>query len=174
MRYMPSGANGSPSVDTSRSDGVGVSLEKIADCPFSLAVEQADQILPLFATPAGGLRIPYRELGLPFPGALTHPVMVRFQLERDPTEPGRAHDEIVFDWNAQSRWLPNFHGVLRFRIAEAQTRLLLDGAYVPPLGALGALLDRFIGHRLALATVDDMLARIAQALEARWAAENHP
>ncbi len=171
MRYMASSASGLPPVDASRSDGVAVSLEQIADVPFSLAVSDADQILPIFATPAGALRIPYVALGLPFPGALTRPVTVEFALERDPTEPGRVHDEIVFGWNAQTQWLPNFHGVLRFRMAAAQTLLMLDGSYVPPFGGFGALFDRLIGHQLALATMGDLLKRLAQALEERWTAE---
>jgi hypothetical protein len=171
MHEMASSASGPSPVDASGSDGVAVSLEQIVDCPFSLAVSDADLVLPIFATPGGALRIPYRALGLPFPGALTRPVTVEFVLKRDPTEPGRVHDEIDFGWNAQTRWLPNFHGVLRFRMAAEKTRLLLDGSYGPPFGGLGALFDRLIGHRLALETMTDLLNRLAQALEERWRKE---
>jgi hypothetical protein len=148
-----------------------VSVERLTDCPFSLAVDAAPTILPLFATPDGALRVPYRALGLPFPGALTHRVAMYFRTQRDASEPGRVHDEVLFDWSAQSRGLPDFHGVLRFRIASSQTRIILSGGYVPPFGALGAAFDRFIGRRLARATADDLVNRLGRALEARWVSE---
>ena len=47
---------------------------------------------------------------------------------------------------------------------EHSTRLSLAGAYRPPLGALGAGLDKAIFHRVADATVRSMLTRIADAL----------
>lgn len=42
--------------------------------------------------------------------------------------------------------------------------LALDGAYRPPLAELGASLDRVLLHRVATATVRDLLARIATAI----------
>jgi carbon monoxide dehydrogenase subunit G len=47
---------------------------------------------------------------------------------------------------------------------EQSTRLSLAGAYRPPLAALGAGLDRAIFHRVADATVQSFLARVADAL----------
>ena len=126
-----------------------VSVEKIVDCPFSLAVDQAHVIFPVLETSPEIVRVPYRAFGLPLPGTLKHPVAVRFRRQRDATEPGRSHDEIVFDWSAMSRWLPNFRGVLRFRVESPRTRIVLHGEYVPPFGTLGSLFDRVIGHGLA-------------------------
>lgn len=84
-----------------------VNAERIVDCPFSFAVAEADVIFALLQNPSdGGVRVPYRELGLPFAGAATHHSVVAYRRRRDRTEPGRVHDEIAFDWNAQSRWLP--------------------------------------------------------------------
>jgi len=149
-----------------------VNVERIVDCPFSFAVNEAGVILALVQGPRGGsVRLPYRELGLPFGGAATHRVDVGFRRQRDQTEPGRVHDEIAFHWSARSRWLPNFHGVLRFRIESMKTRMILGGAYHPPFGLIGVAFDRLIGHRLALATSRDLADRLAQALETRWAAE---
>lgn len=47
---------------------------------------------------------------------------------------------------------------------EHATRLSLAGAYRPPLGAVGAGLDRAILHKVAGATVRSLLTRIADAL----------
>lgn len=49
--------------------------------------------------------------------------------------------------------------------AGAQATLLrLDGAYRPPLGALGAGLDRAILHRVATATIRGFIGRIGEAI----------
>jgi hypothetical protein len=45
------------------------------------------------------------------------------------------------------------------------TRLALTAAYRPPLGGLGAELDRLLLHRVAAQTVSLFLARVASALE---------
>jgi len=44
------------------------------------------------------------------------------------------------------------------------TWLTIAGAYRPPLGVLGAALDRAVLHRVAKATIRDFLSRIAAAL----------
>jgi len=47
---------------------------------------------------------------------------------------------------------------------EDSTRLSLAGVYRPPLGALGAGLDRAVFHKVAHATVRSLLDRVADAL----------
>jgi hypothetical protein len=47
---------------------------------------------------------------------------------------------------------------------ERSARLSLAGVYRPPLGALGAGLDRAVFHRVADATVRSLLARVADVL----------
>jgi len=47
---------------------------------------------------------------------------------------------------------------------EHSARLSLAGVYRPPLGALGAGLDRAVLHRVADATVQSLLARMADVL----------
>jgi hypothetical protein len=47
---------------------------------------------------------------------------------------------------------------------EHATRLSLAGAYRPPLGTVGAGLDKAIFHKVAQATVRSLLARVADAL----------
>jgi hypothetical protein len=148
-----------------------LSVEGVSDCPFSLVVREAHVIFPILEAPGSGVRLPFRELGLPFAGAFTHRVVTHFQRQMDRTERGRSHEEVAFDWSAQSRWLPDFHGVLRFRIETSRTRVILSGEYLPPFGILGALFDHFVGRRVARATAADVIKRLARALEARWAAE---
>src|SRR5215469_6780453 len=53
---------------------------------------------------------------------------------------------------------------------EDAALLTLAGAYRPPLGSLGAELDRLLLHRVAEATIRDFLERVATAL-ARPAAD---
>jgi hypothetical protein len=47
------------------------------------------------------------------------------------------------------------------RAGEQTTLLLLSGVYRPPLGSLGAALDRAALHRVAAATIRDFLGRLA-------------
>jgi hypothetical protein len=47
---------------------------------------------------------------------------------------------------------------------ENAASLTLDGAYRPPLGRIGAELDRLLLHRVAEATIHDFLERVATAL----------
>ncbi len=47
---------------------------------------------------------------------------------------------------------------------EHSARLSVAGVYRPPLGALGADLDKAVFHRVADATVQSLLARVADVL----------
>lgn len=47
---------------------------------------------------------------------------------------------------------------------DEATRLQLDGSYRPPLGALGAVLDRAVMHRVAAATITSFLEHVASVL----------
>jgi hypothetical protein len=44
--------------------------------------------------------------------------------------------------------------------------LVLDGTYEPPLGAVGAAFDAIVGHRIAEMTARNLLATIADSIEA--------
>ena len=50
---------------------------------------------------------------------------------------------------------------------ERSARLSLAGVYRPPLGALGAGLDRAVFHRVADATARSLLSRVADVLARR-------
>jgi hypothetical protein len=47
---------------------------------------------------------------------------------------------------------------------QSATLLSLTGAYRPPLGVIGAVLDRVVLHRVATATVQDFVDRIGNAV----------
>jgi hypothetical protein len=47
---------------------------------------------------------------------------------------------------------------------EHASVLRLDGAYRPPLGGIGAGLDRALLHRVAMATIANFIGRIADAI----------
>ncbi len=55
-------------------------------------------------------------------------------------------------------------------IGERVTILTLAGAYRPPLGAMGAALDRAILHRVASATIRAFLAQVARRIAGQPAA----
>lgn len=50
------------------------------------------------------------------------------------------------------------------RIGDQRTQLAMSARYVPPLGALGKVLDRTILSRVAEATVKDFLDRVAAVI----------
>ncbi len=147
-----------------------IRVEAFANAPFSIALDQPDLVVRTLGDAlTGGIRLPYRALRIPRSGSLVRRVVVRSRMQIDVTERGRSHDEIVFDYDTRSRWLPNFAGSLRFRVDALRTLVILEGRYVPPAGAFGELFDRFVGHRLAVAMSRDILDRSIRSLEACWA-----
>jgi hypothetical protein len=50
------------------------------------------------------------------------------------------------------------------RVDDQATTLTLTGVYRPPLGSVGAGLDRAVLHRLAVATIRDFLGRVGADL----------
>jgi hypothetical protein len=82
-----------------------------------------------------------------------------------------AHDEsagLALRWEARGpggRLFPVLDADLTLAPAgENAAVLALAGAYRPPLGGLGAELDRLLLHRVAEATIRDFLERVATAL----------
>jgi hypothetical protein len=143
-----------------------VHVERVADCPFSIAQEYAEEHLR--DAERGG------DESIVYAGPFRRRVTFSFGTQSDDSEPGRAHDEITLTWHAGTTWLPDFKGSLRMRIASPRTLLILDGTYVPPGGALGAFFDALIGNRIATGTAASLLAAIAQALtdrERAWRAQ---
>jgi hypothetical protein len=72
-------------------------------------------------------------------------------------------------WEAETR--PNFFPTMRGElmavpVGEEETRLSLSGAYRPPLGIFGRVLDRLVGFRVAQLTMRWFLEDLARYLEA--------
>lgn len=60
---------------------------------------------------------------------------------------------------------PKLAGTIHVEPAgQTETRVTLNATYDPPLGKLGALLDRALMHRLAMMTMVDFVDRIVLAL----------
>jgi hypothetical protein len=151
-----------------------VAVWAIAECAFSIADAYATEYLRRAEAngPAAVIRVPWP---LPLP-AMRHRVALSFGLHLDVREGGRSHDEVRLGWSSGSVLLPDFRGALRFRIDPRGTRVLLDGSYSVPLGALGRSFDRLVGVRIARASLQDLADRIAAYLterEREWRRE-HP
>ena len=63
---------------------------------------------------------------------------------------------------------PTFNGDLAIESGDDYDAfyLVLNGDYQPPLGALGAAFDSVVGHRIAESTAQNLLATIADSIEA--------
>jgi hypothetical protein len=144
---------------------VTITVSTLAECPFSIAAEYAQEYLR--NAEAGGAESLVRVPWFPSVPALAHRVRMSFGLHADVTEPGRRHEEIRLKWSSGSRLLPNFRGSVYFRIEAPRTRILIDGSYDAPLGVLGRCFDSAIGQRIARASLQDLGERLATYLELR-------
>lgn len=141
----------------------------VANCPFSIAADYVTQYMQRFADgddhPAI-VHLPLRTFGLPLPGSLRHRIRIEFEHSVDVHDRNRSGRGLTFRWDAGNPLLPDLSGDLSFRIAaDSRTELVLTGRYTPPLGRYGAWLDKFIGKRIALATGQALLERIASDME---------
>ena len=78
-------------------------------------------------------------------------------------------------WHAEEHpeWFPELHAELEFEPAgDDATDLHLTGDYEPPLGPLGALGDRVVGHRVAERSLREFLTGVARRLADELA--HHP
>jgi hypothetical protein len=102
------------------------------------------------------------------PGSIRHHVRIKFEESVDEHERNRSHRGLKFHWDAGNPFLPDLYGDLSFRIApHSRTELVLTGRYSPPLGVAGSLLDKIMGNRIAVATGQALLERIAADMEAQ-------
>ena len=85
--------------------------------------------------------------------------------------------EIPVSWRAAEHpaLFPTMHGHLRIRGAGYDAiELRLTGKYSPPLGALGAIGDRFAGHQAVTASLGTYLLEVAHRLDAKLAQHAPP
>ena len=145
-----------------------VSARRQVACPFSIAASSAAAFLRRFEVGplAGVVEVQIPLLGHGRHAVLKNHVRLRLAVHEDPTDTVRHHEALRISWWSESRWLPNLSGTLRFRVAScAETLLLFDGTYGPPLGVAGTIFDKLIGNRIATATVNELLARLCVAVE---------
>lgn len=70
--------------------------------------------------------------------------------------------------------LPDLHGTLDVESVGTRTQLTLNANYTPPLGFLGAAVNRLLLYRLADATVLDFVQRVASNVERILASPRPP
>jgi hypothetical protein len=145
-----------------------ITVERVARCPFSVAHDYAEEFLREIDERGAEVRVRVRDLLPTRRGKLRRRVRIVFERRLDEAEAGRAHDAVALHWTAGTRLFPDFHGDLRLRIASVdETLLTLEGEYRPPLGPLGAVFDVLLGRRIARSTMNELVGRIAKAMERR-------
>ncbi len=81
----------------------------------------------------------------------------------------RALGNDCFDvsWEPSGGGFPRFGGTLSIENNEEYDSfsLVLKGSYDPPLGPAGQAFDAALGHRIAIATARDLLARLREVIE---------
>ena len=137
-------------------------------CPSILARTYIYESLGAFS----GWPLPLlAELTVPIPGTsreLTKAVNVEYEAPENLDDPWRV------SWRPEPGGIyPSFEGVLTIVDADnaRATILELEGQYEPPLGMAGAAFDAAIGHRIATATANRLLAGIAAEIHDRYARE---
>ncbi len=137
-------------------------------CPYNRARELlADDVAD--AAASGAQR--HLTLALPAFGGneISKVVTVSVAAAIDPRhfdEPWRLH------WEPLSGPYPHFDGTLTIRADEDWTTSILElqGAYQPPLGAVGAAFDSLVGSRIAHETARELLRKLGESLESRYRA----
>ncbi|MGC1379433.1 MAG: hypothetical protein WA814_00260 [Candidatus Baltobacteraceae bacterium] len=141
---------------------------RIVRCPYHLAQRYLADSVESAAASAEPSPL---TLTLAVPGGeLVKNVIVTFAPGVDPMhfdQPWRIH------WRPQAGPYPEFDGELTVRADETYetARLELSGSYRPPGGAVGAAFDWAVGGRIAAATAQALLERLAEAMESRYAGD---
>lgn len=115
------------------------------------------------------LTMPLRQLGLPTSLQLSREVSVTFVARPNRSLIGRRHDRLELRWTPQPRGpYPSFEGTLTVLPVGAETELVLEGGYTPPLGHFGAAFDAWLGERIARATARALLQQLKTVLEREY------
>lgn len=76
-------------------------------------------------------------------------------------------------WKPASQLFPALEGELEAApLGRDLTQIGLSARYKPPFGIVGSTLDRMFLHRVAEATVQDFVQRVATAVENGWRLEH--
>jgi hypothetical protein len=88
-------------------------------------------------------------------------------------KPGEMMPHYAVTWAPEHAGpYPTFSGDLAIESGDDYNSfyLVLKGSYEPPLGAVGAVFDSVVGHRIAENTARNLLAVIADSIEADFVA----
>ena len=101
-------------------------------------------------------------------GTAASPPLLAKTITMTPGAPDRrpGHTRIPIRWEAtDSGFFPTMDADLSIvALGDDRTKLALQGNYQPPLGAVGATLDRFLLHHIAESSVKHFLDRVAEAV----------
>jgi hypothetical protein len=87
-------------------------------------------------------------------------------IELAPFQRMRSKSVLPFRWKAAggAGLFPELEADLEIAALGAKTQLALSARYVPPLGAVGRVIDRAVLSRVAEATIKDFLDAVAEAV----------
>jgi hypothetical protein len=144
-----------------------------ARCPFGKAPSFLELYLDELSRRGGAdgsvlrLQVPLAELGLGIPGGaeLSRDVIAHFAPVNDD---GFESQQTAVDWASDGGGpFPKFAGFIVIESDEdyGTCSLVLDGAYAPPFGPVGAAFDAVLGRRIATVTARHLLRALRQKLE---------
>ena len=109
------------------------------------------------------LHAPFEDLGLPNIGELSREVTVTLG---DP-ERKRSLTRIPVSWRVPGNGsFPVFRGFFEVQpLSSRDIQLSLLGYYHPPFGAIGAVFDVVLGHKIAESTTHYLIDEICRAIE---------
>jgi hypothetical protein len=148
----------------------------LVQCPAAQAAHRLRDFVAAHGNPDGdtarvslwiGASVP----GLPTPLRLERTVIVTLRPARHPADMTPRYSVA---WAPEEPGpFPLFAGELRVENDEDYDAfwLVLEGTYDPPLGLVGAAFDRIVGSRIAAICLRNLLAQIAESIEADYVAD---
>jgi len=85
-----------------------------------------------------------------------------------------ATTRVSVEWEAAKhpRLFPEMKGELAvYALTDRETQLDFQGAYTPPLGAVGSAIDKVVGHRIAEASIHRFITDVTDYLRRNLADE---
>jgi len=138
-----------------------VTVARYVDCPFSAALELAENAVnrrsEFYLTPSP---------------PLGERATFSAKSTTDSTDSARKHDALLIAWLPRTSGLfPEFRGVLTARPHHRGASFHLTGRYEAPLGIGGKIFDFMIGRSIARATLKRLLDELALDVEAQYQQE---
>jgi len=150
--------------------------ELYVNCPVNQARRHLDAFFR--ERPTLALRVPLAIPGLKNPALMQKDVTASIKRMHASSD---SFEDFSVTWEAIAGGpFPRFTGKLTVKGDEDYDsfRLVLEGAYDPPLGAAGEAFDVLVGHWIAIATARDLLERVREAIEIAYrtleAEKHHP